>query len=111
MPGLLNSMDWTRMAADLQSIRDDNPVSIEIRRGTTTLPPQTVRLARQGTTNRRVDAGAIEQSEQRVVVLGDLTLDIQKGDRFNDESGELYEVDFVRPNRRAMVLAEARIVQ
>lgn len=99
------------MAADLQSVRDDNPVSIEIRRGTATLPPQTVRLARQGRINRRVDAGTIEQSEQRVVVLGDLTLDIQKGDRFNDESGELYEVDFVRPNRRAVIVAEARLVQ
>lgn len=108
--GLMSNADWSRMAADLRQVRDDNAISIEIRRGATTLPVQVVRLARQGTTNRRADAGAIEQSEQRVVVLGDGTLDIQKGDRFNDDRGELYEVDFVRPNRRAMVVAEARII-
>ena len=107
---LMRDTDWTRMAADLRQVRDDNAVSIEIRRGVVTLPPQTVRIARQGTTNRRTDAGAIEQSEQRVVVVGDTTLDIQKDDRFNDDSGELYTVDFVRPNRRAMVVAEARII-
>lgn len=108
--GLMSSTDWARMAADLQSVRDDNATSIAIRRGGVTLPVQTVRLARQGTTNRRSDAGAIEQSEQRVVVLGDTAFDIAKGDRFNDANGELYEVDFVRPNRRAMVVAEARII-
>lgn len=111
MSGLLSNADWSRMAADLHQVRDDNPVSIELRRGAVTLSPQTVRIARQGTTNRRTDAGTIEQSEQRVMVMGDAVLDIQKGDRFNDASGELYEVDFIRPNRRAVTVAEARILQ
>jgi hypothetical protein len=100
--GLLNEADWAAMAADLQAVRDDNPVSIAVRRGGVTLPAQTVRIARMGTVHQRQDSGNIEQSEQRVVVMGD---------RFNGGDGELYEVDFVRPNRRAFVLAEARMVQ
>lgn len=109
--GLLSSAEWAAMRADLRQVRDDNPVSIVIRRGAVELPGQTVRIARQGATNRRTDVGSIEQSEQRVVVMGEPSLDLRKGDRFNDASGELYEVDFVRPNRRAMLVAEARLIQ
>jgi hypothetical protein len=45
-----------------------------------------------------------------VVVLGGSTLDIQPGDRFN-AGGQLYEVEFVRANRRAGIQAQARMVQ
>lgn len=106
--GLLTDADRAAMRADLISVRDDNPVSIVIRRGNTTLAAQTVRIARLAPA-RRTDQGNVEQSEQRVVVMGAIALDIAKGDRFN-AGGNLYEVDFVRPNQTAMVAAEARLI-
>lgn len=111
MTGLLNAGDFTRMAADLLAVRNDHAVEIEVRRGSDTLAPQTVRIARQGTVARALDRGEMEQSSQRIVVLGTPDLDIQKGDRFNDAWGQLCEVDFVRPNRTVMVVAEVRIIQ
>lgn len=99
------------MSVDFQAIRDHNPVSIVIRRGSSTLTAQTVRLARMGANAAtRKDAGGIEQSEQRIVILGAVALDIELGDRFTTD-GDLYEVDFIRPNRRAARIAEARIIQ
>ncbi|WP_287960776.1 hypothetical protein [Caldilinea sp.] len=92
-------------------MRDDRAEGIVIRRGAATLPVQTVRIARAGSAARRVDAGEAEQQEQRVVVLGATDLDIQPGDRFNDGAGNLYQVDLVRPNRSAAVVAEGRLIQ
>ncbi len=106
---MMSPADWVRMTADLRSVRDDNAVSISIRRGNTTLPGQSVRIARAGTIAQRSDSGGLEQSSGRVVVVGDTALDIAIGDRFN-VGGDLYQVDFVRPNRRAMTVAEARLV-
>lgn len=107
--GMMSADDWQRMAVDLRRVRDDNAVSISIRRGSSTLTAQTVRIARAGTVANRSDSGGLEQSTQRVVVMGEAALDIAIGDRFN-VNGDLYEVDFVRPNRRAMVVAEARLI-
>jgi hypothetical protein len=46
-----------------------------------------------------------------VVVLFGTSGNVQVGDRFNDSAGVLYEVSFVRPNRRAGVIAEAEAVE
>ena len=105
----MSAADWLRMASDLRAVRDDNAASIQIRRSGVTLPAQTVRIARAGTIAQRSDTGGLEQSSGRVVVVGEPSLDIKIGDRFNVQ-GELYEVDFVRPNRRAATVAEARLV-
>lgn len=107
--GLMRFGDWVRMAADLLTVRDDNAVTVSIRRGSSTLSAQTVRIARAGTIAQRSDSGGLEQSSGRVVVMGDVALDIALGDRFNVGDG-LYEVDFVRPNRRAATVAEARLI-
>lgn len=106
---MMSADDWQRMAVDLRRVRDDNAVSIVIRRDSSTLAGQTVRIARAGTIANRSDSGGLEQSSGRVVVMGEPDLDIALGDRFN-VAGDLYEVDFVRPNRRAMTVAEARLV-
>lgn len=108
---LLTAADITSMQADLLSVRDDRGESIVIRRGATTLPAQSARIARQGGNATRADGGGTEQFSQRVVVLGAVALDIQTGDRFNDTAGRLYEVDFVRPNRSAATMAEARVIE
>lgn len=107
--GLMNSGDWAAMASDLMAVRDDNAVSVALRRGNSTLPAQTVRIARRGAAQRRDSAGAT-QATTAVVVMGATTLDIQVADRFTHE-GILYEVVFVRPNRRAATVAEATAIE
>jgi hypothetical protein len=108
--GLMDATAWAQMQADLQAIRDDNAVSIQIKRAGVVLAAQTVRIARMAAQGTQVDAGSIQQATGRAVVLGAPTLDIRTGDRFVD-SGNLYEVVLVRPNRRAATVAEARLVQ
>jgi LEA14-like dessication related protein len=104
-------MDWTAAAADLLAIRNDNSVSITIRRGATTLAAQTVRIAGAGAASgQTVDPGGLQQAVGRVLVLGTTSLDIQAGDRFT-ASGNLYEVVLVQQNKRAAVVAEAKLVQ
>ena len=106
---MLTSGDWAQMAADLDRVRGDNQVSVAIRRGSTTLAAQTVRIA--GTGHGQEKQGqAAQQASGPVVVLGSTSLDIQNGDRFTT-GGVLYEVVFVRPNRRAGVVAEAKVVE
>ena len=108
--GLMNAAAWAQMQADLQAVRDDNAVSIQIKRAGVVLPAQTVRIARMAAQGVQVDAGSIQQATGRAVVLGTPTLDIRTGDRFV-EGGNLYEVVLVRPNRRAATVAEVRLVQ
>jgi hypothetical protein len=107
---MLSDADWLRMQADLAAIRGDNEIDIEIRRGDSTLPSQPVRIAR--TASGRVQRGeGTRQSEGRAVVLGGTDFDVQPGDRFTDPAGNLYEIVFVRPNRRAAVVAEANMIE
>jgi hypothetical protein len=104
-------MDWDQAAADLALVRQDNEVNITIRRGDTTLNPQPVRIARAGgAQGRERDSEGAQQVVGRVVVLGSKTLDVQPGDRFTLD-GSLYQVAFIRPNRRAAVVAEAEIIE
>lgn len=84
--------------------------SVQIRRGSTTLGAQTVRFVRSGS-GRRNDRDSIEQQEYDVLVVGDTDLDIQPGDRLNDDNGDLYEVQRVRPDQRVRIAAEAILVQ
>ena len=103
-------IDWAEFGAALMSVRDENKVSITIRRGNTTLAAQSVRIARAGGRGSVATGGGIEQANQGVVILGATTLDIQAEDRFT-VSGTLYEVTVVRPNRRAATVAEGKVVQ
>lgn len=106
---MLTDADRARMRSELKSIIDDRPVSIVIRRGETSLAAQTVRIARVGR-GARVVSGQGEEKRADVLAMGDTTFDVQPGDQFTDE-GTLYQVMFVRPNRDAMVVAEAIAVQ
>lgn len=106
--GLMSSADWAAMAGDTEQIRDDNAVSITIRRGGSTLVAQSVRIAGNGS-GRVNDNGEASQSVGTVVVLGSRSLDIQVGDRFTS-GGQLYEVEFVRTNRLIGIMAQARMV-
>lgn len=107
--GLMTSSDWAAMTIDTEQIRDDNAVSIAIRRAEATLVSQSVRITGNGSGSVN-DNGEASQAVGTVVVLGSATLDIQTGDRFTT-GGQLYEVEFVRANRRGGVQAQARMVQ
>lgn len=107
--GLMSSTDWAAMSTDLQAVRDDNAVSIIIRRGATTLAAQTVRVAGV-TTGRRADSDGGNQAVGAVTVLGAAALDIQVVDRFT-VAGILYEVEYVHPNRRAKTQARAKAME
>lgn len=108
---MISSDDLARMRADLAAIRQDHEVSVVLRRGSTVLAAQLVRVARQGAQARGYDAVTGEEVRGRVVVVGGVDFDVQPGDRFNDDNGTLYRVAFVRPNRRVAVIAEAEAVQ
>ena len=107
---LLTAADIARMKLDLAEVVADNDVSITIRRGATTLSAQTVRVERQGRAKaQKGDTPSSEESRADIVVLGDVTLDIQKDDRFT-LSGAKYRVLFVRPNVLIGIQAEAELI-
>jgi hypothetical protein len=108
---MIDEDDLAQMRDDLAEVRGDNEVSIVIRRGATSLAAQVVRIARQGGSmaQQRDSAGA-QQAIGRVMLLGPTTFDVQPEDRFTVD-GLLYQVRFVRPNRRAAVVAEAEAIK
>jgi hypothetical protein len=106
---MLGSDDLAQMQADLKAVRDDNPVSITIRRGSTTLAAQTVRIAQRGA-GRRNQSGQASESQSNTVVLGETSLDIAVGDRFT-VNGVLYQVVFVPVTRLASMTADIEAVE
>ena len=108
---MIGDDDIAQMQQTLEQMRRDHEVEITIRRGSTTLAPQPVRIARLGGQALTIDTLGGKEFRARVVVVGSTTLDIRPDDRFNDENGHLYRVIFVRPNRRAAVIAEAEMVE
>lgn len=105
----MTSADWAAMANDLAEVRNDNAASIALRRGNNTLAAQTMRIAGAG--GGSVAPGvAIQQASGPITILGAVTLDIQTGDRLT-YNGQLYEVTFVRSNRRAAIMAQARLIE
>lgn len=108
---MLSPADRAAIKAAMTAIRDDRPTSIVIRRGkSTTLPAQTVRIAKTTKLPANTDSEGMQAVTTGVTVLGDTTLNIQPADRFT-VSGQLYEVLNVHPNKDAGIMAEARLVQ
>jgi len=91
------------------SIIADRPQAIVFRRGDTTLPAQTVRIERKGGQSPIVrDTAGATATETRVIIVGDDTLDVAVGDRFNDvDTGDLYQVQSVHPSRQSFTQAVA----
>ena len=107
---MLNSDDLAQMRADLLTVRDDHAVSIVIRRGTTTLAAQTVRVAQAGSRRQWSKSGQAKESNSNLLVLGDVNFDVQPEDRFT-LSGLLYKVIHVQPNEMAATTAEAEVAE
>ena len=102
--------DWDELATALAEVRSENASSITLRRGSTTLAAQSVRIAQAGRQAARLATGELEAAVLEMTILGSTTLDIQAEDRFT-VNGVLYEVTVVAGNERAGVRARARMVQ
>lgn len=106
---MLGDDDLAQMAGDFLAVRDDHAASVALRRGATTLDAQTVRVARLGGGGAETRGENSAERRGQILVSGAIDFDVQAGDRFN-WGGQLYEIRFVRPNRRAAVMAEAILV-
>lgn len=106
------SINWTAIANDASAIITDNPLSALLRRDSSTLDAQTIRIELMGASKAYIaQSDAAKQSEAVVFILGAADLDIAIGDRFNDADGNLIEVVFIYPNRLAATMAEGVVQQ
>lgn len=102
--------DWTQAAADMREIRAENEVSLAIRRGSSTLTAQLMRIEYAGSRGFRLQSDAARAAKQAVFILGEPDMNIQTDDRLTFD-GHVIEVVFVQPNRRAATIAEAVVVE
>ena len=102
--------DWTASAEDMRAIRKDNEISLAIRRDSSTLTAQLMRIEIAGTRAMRAMSDAARQANQAAFILGEPDMNILVGDRLTHPSGMLLEVVFVQPNRLACTIAEAIVV-
>lgn len=108
---MLTTADLARMRADLTEIIADRSESVVLRRGATTLPAQTVRVERANSRySRKQNSASGEETRVDIVVVGEITFDVQKDDRFTID-GAAYRVVSVRPNDMMGIQAEANMVQ
>jgi hypothetical protein len=108
---MLSDADFAWMRANTAEVMSDHLATITIRRGSTTLPAQDVRVERLGQgSSMKVDRTHSEESRTRILVVGEVGLDIQKDDRFNWD-GHLYRVLFLRPNTQVDTQAEAELIE
>lgn len=108
---LMTNADFSRMRVTRDEIIADNSVEVTIRRGTSELAAQTVRIARIKNAGGARSGPQTEESRGRVIVVGDLTFDVAVNDRLNDGQGNLYRVALVRPTRTMGVVAEAEVIE
>ena len=102
---MLTSDDLTQMSTEGLELIGDNETAVTIRRGNTTLVPQSVRLLRRKTgVVSRTPQGT--ETRTGVLIMGAVDLDIQINDRFTT-GGALYRVSYVQPDKRAATFAEA----
>lgn len=103
-------MDWDQMAEDLRAIRAENEVSLQLRRGSTSLAAQPMRIEYAGARGFRIQSDAARASQQPVFILGEPDMDIAVDDRLT-YAGILMKVVFIQPNRLACTIAEAVAVE
>lgn len=104
------AFDWTQAQRDMRAIRAENEVSVVIRRGSSNLSAQSMRIEYAGTRGFRLQSDAARQSAQAVFILGEPDMNIAIEDRLT-YGGVLFKVAFVQPNRLACTIAEAIAVE
>jgi hypothetical protein len=107
---MLSGDDLAQMLTDAAGIVADNTTSITIRRGSSDLDAQNVRVAGAGRASARQDSDGGQESRGTVHVYGAGDLDIQVDDRFTI-SGVLYRVTFVKPSRLMGTVAVAEAIE
>lgn len=101
-------MDWTKAAADLRKVRAENEVNLQIRRGSSTLDAQPMRIEYAGIRAFNLQSDAARSAKQAVYILGEPDMDIQAEDRLT-YNGHLIRVVFVQLNRLAATIAEGTV--
>lgn len=104
------AFDWTQAANDMRAIRAENEVSLAIRRASSTLGAQSMRIEYAGSRGFRLQSDAARQANQAVFILGEHDMDIALDDRFT-YGNILFKVVFIQPNRLACTIAEAVAVE
>lgn len=102
---MLSAGDWELMRNLAAQVRADRPVTVDIRRGETTLDPQDVRVEAVGR-GSRLQSDAARESNAAVVIFGAQDLDVAVDDRLTVD-GVLYRVVFVAVDRDIDTQAEA----
>lgn len=104
------SFDWIQAANDMRAIRAENEVSLAIRRASSTLTAQSMRIEYAGSRGYRLQSDAARAAAQAVFILGEPDMNIQREDRLTFD-GHVIEVVFIQPNRLAATIAEAIVIE
>jgi hypothetical protein len=98
-------MNVTFYQKRLRKIRGRNEVSVAIRRGSSTLTAQAMRIEYAGSRGFRVQSDAARAATQAVFILGEPDMDIQAEDRLTYQS-KLIKVVFIQVERQFATIAE-----
>lgn len=99
-------MDWTTIEKDIRKIRQEDEVTLALRRGSSSVSAQAMRIVHAGGRAWKLQSDAARQAQQAMFILGEKDMDIEVGDRLN-YFDLLVEVVFIQPNRQAFTIAEA----
>jgi hypothetical protein len=104
------AFDWAQAARDMRVIRAENEISLVVRRGSTSLTAQAVRIEYAGSRGFRLQSDAARTANTAVFILGEPNMDIAVDDRLT-HGGILFNVVFIHPNKLACTIAEAVAVE
>jgi hypothetical protein len=93
-----------------RAIRARNEVSLVIRRASTTLAAQDMRIEMVGPRGARLQSDAARAATQAVFILGEHDMNIQPEDRLTYE-GHLIKIVFIQLNREFGTIAEGVVEQ
>lgn len=94
----------------LRKIRARDEVSLVIRRASTTLAAQDMRIVMAGPRGMRLQSDAARAATQAVFILGEHDMDIQNEDRLTYED-HVIKVVFIQLNRQFGTIAEGILEQ
>lgn len=94
----------------LRKIRERNQISVALRRGSSSITAQSMRIEYAGSRGMKLQSDAARQATQAVFILGEPDMNIAIEDRLNYNS-ILFRVVFIQPNRLAATIAEAVAVE
>jgi hypothetical protein len=107
----MDAQDLAAIMADLQAVRDERPIAVQLLRDVgDDPPPQIIRVERARGFSQTVEGEAAVQQQSWATLQGTPTLDVQVGDEFA-HGGTRYRVTFIDPNRQVATIADAVAIQ